>query len=414
MTAPVIETPESAEDRAAKEQFLAQEAARDRISASRDGARFHALMEGDPSAHRSESEADFDLAVMLFRGLGDEAAAVHDLMQQSGLARPKWTANRTYLGRTIARARARARALGPYRAATTDLDAPPAPLRLLTPAELADPSLLQVPDAVGPWLTWRGELTYFPGREKLGKSTCAASDARGVAQAGGRFLWLTAEESRGRVVKRLRDLGIALDAMLIPDRWPRSWEEAEALVALARPDAVYVDSLASFLAAVGERIPDTSEGEAWHGLVLRFKRWATVGRQNGEPAAGVCVLEHATKEDGGYRGSTGKGAAPDTIVTFRAVPGEDRSRRLEVVGRWGFPSRTLRYRDDATGYEEVEAGRPSELDEDGALIVRAYRPGIKLADWMAATGLPHTTFHRARRAAMDKRADGTWVARPTF
>lgn len=398
--------------------FALEDAAWDRIYVSRDAARFHALMTGDAAAYRSPSEADFDLALMLARGFGDDAAKIHDLMTASGLKRAKWSAHRTYLAGTIRRAIRRAAALGPYpQPSPRQLDAwdarptpreeiaaaGPPPFRLLTPAELEDPSLLQTPEALSPWLAWRGELSLLVGREKLaGKSTLAASDA---ARSGRRFLWLSAEESRGRVVKRLADLRVPYDRMLVPDRWPRSWGEVEALVAEAQPDIVYVDSLASFLMAVDGRVPDTSEGEAWQAKVLRFKAWAERG------AGAVVALLHATKADGTYRGSTGIGAAPDTIVTMREVDGDAASRRLETIGRWGFPSRGVRFAGDAAGYEDAAVGRPSEADENAAAVVGSYVPGIKAKDWQAASGLPETTFYRARKAAMEERQDGTWGVR---
>jgi len=420
------------------ELFGAEERAWDRIYATRDSGRLEALLAGERLNYSSDSEADRDLEVILLRAFGDPAK-VKEIMEASprgALRRGKWHEGRgaiSFLEYDIRRALTRARMLGPYKVpdlktlvawdskeaaeqrTTAEVAAQQQqPLRLLTLAELQDPSLLKVPDAIGPWLTWRGELTYFPGREKLGKSSCAASDARGIAAAGSRFLWLTAEESRGRVVKRLRDLGIPLAAMLVPDRWPRSWDEVEALITAEQPDAVYVDSLASYLAGVGERIPDTSEGEAWHGLMLRFKRWTTVGRQIDSPAAGVCVLEHGAKESGQYRGSTGKAAAADVIVTFLPVTGDERARRLDVLGRWGFPSRSVRFVSDEAGYEDVRTGRPSGLDDDAAKVIEAYEPGISTAQWREATGLSQTTFYRARREAMETRPDGTWVARSSF
>src|SRR2546430_12851868 len=42
-----------------------------------------------------------------------------------------------------------------------------------------------------------------------------------------------------------------------------------------------------------------------------------------------------SKADGSYRGSTGIGAAPDTIFTMRDDPDDKARRWLDAVGRWG-------------------------------------------------------------------------------
>src|SRR5207253_3015438 len=95
-----------------------------------------------------------------------------------------------------------------------------------------------------------------------------------------------------------------------------SWEEVEDVIQRRQPDAVYVDSQASFLYAVDGEVPQTSELEKWQSKGLRFKGWAHLVPDH---LAGVCVLAHAKKSDGNYAGSVGIGAAADTIITIRIV-----------------------------------------------------------------------------------------------
>ena len=309
------------------------------------------------------------------------------------------------------------------RAALANGSAPaaePEPLRIDTLAALsADPALLTVPKPLSRWLVWNGELTVLVGREKFGKSTLVTDDAIAALSGGHRVLWVTAEEGRNLIVTRFAARGCKSADVLVPNRWPRSWTEVEAIIADTKPGAVYVDSLSSFLMAVEGRVPETSEGERWHALVLRFKGWTRIG------AGGVCVLLHATKADGSYRGSTGIGAAPDTIVTMRAVPSDEHGRFLETVGRWGFPSKTVRYAGEREGY--VDASDAPERRPDVRSLTRqeqkvydALTGAVTSLEWERAAGVPHATFRRAREYLVHERE---WVeydddtgryARPAF
>lgn len=279
------------------------------------------------------------------------------------------------------------------------------PLTVDTLADLAaDPALLRVPSPLSRWLIWSGELTVLVGREKFGKSTLVTDDAIAALGGGHKVLWVTAEEGRNLIVKRFADRKCQSDGVLVPNRWPRSWAEVEAIIAETKPGAVYVDSLSSFLMAVEGSVPDTSEGERWHALVLRFKGWTRIG------AGGVCVLLHATKADGSYRGSTGIGAAPDAIITMRPSPDDERARRLETIGRWGFPSKTVRYAGEREGYVDApDAPEPRPetrpLSKKRREILAALRGAMTYAAWKTAAGdPPKQTFSNAVRELV-----GTWV-----
>jgi len=229
------------------------------------------------------------------------------------------------------------------------------------------------------------------GREKLaGKSTLAASDAARAAKAGHTVLWIDAEQGHNRVGSRFVELGAPLERLVTLRRWPQAWADVEDVLARRQPAAIYVDSLSSFLMIVEGKVPDTSEGEKWQALVGRFKRWATAG-------AGVCVLLHATKADGNYRGSTGIGAAPDVILTMRDDPADPCRRWLDVRGRWGFPAQCVRFEGEATGYRTVDgatapAASGPKISTARATILKALKPGMKWAEWKAAYGGNPNTF----------------------
>jgi hypothetical protein len=320
------------------------EALRKQIFRTKDKKRFHRLFHVGEQEERKQSEGDFDLACILCRNTADNAQ-VERMMWASRMRRNKWTEHTGLVALTIANAREAEP--GPV---MVEADGLPLDITALELATNAD--LLKVPDALSPWLTWRGEYSMLVGREKLaGKSTAAASDARGALQAGLRVLWVTAEESQNRVLKRFADLQAPLGNLILLRRWPQSWEEVEAVIQRRQPHLIYVDSLASFLFAVDGEVPQTSELEKWQAKGLRFKRWATLA----EPA-GVCVLVHANKATGDYAGSVGIGAAADTIITMRTVANRPSDRLLDTRGRWGFPSRTLRFVDAVQGYVDAPDG----------------------------------------------------------
>lgn len=293
----------------------------------------------------------------------------------------------------------------------------------VTALELANnPALLQVPASLSPWLVWRGEYNILVGREKLaGKSTLAGSDAVAALKAGLVVLWLTAEESQNRVVKRFADLQAPLGKLILLRRWPQSWDEVEAVIRRRKPDAIYVDSQSSFLFAVDGEVPQTSELEKWQAKGLRFKSWSQL-----VPAhlAGVCVLVHAKKGDGTYAGSVGIGAAADTIITMRDVDKHPTARRLEMKGRWGFPSEVVRYVDDVQGYVSAADldGAQLALEQTKAVpkgqlkkIFDALKPGMTYSEWEQAYGGAHETFKSGVRRLKERDLvtqhpqNGTWA-----
>jgi len=271
------------------------------------------------------------------------------------------------------------------------------PLDVTVAALAEDPALLQGPEAISPWLTWRGQLTLLVGREKLaGKSTLAASDAARAAKAGHTVLWVDAEQGHNRVVSRFVSLGAPLDRLVTLRRWPQAWAEVEDVITRRHPDAIYIDSVSSFLMAVEGKVPETSEGEKWQALVGRFKQWTQLGPR----AAGVCGLLHATKADGNYRGSTGIGAAPDVILTMRTDPQDTARRWLDCIGRWGFPSRCVRFEGEAKGYASLDgalppAGPGPKMSETRHKVLTALTGTMTWGEWREAYGGNQSTFNHA-------------------
>lgn len=371
-----------------------------RLFAERNPKAFHKLYIGGAKASDDDSSLDYWLASELAQVVGNNPERIKSLMRLSVISREggKWTKNRGYLDRTVYTAIHQLKNGTGTDAPALINDGKPFIGRTLGEYR-AHPELLRVPERISPYLIWRNQLTLLSAREKLGgKSTLAASDARGAVDVGRTVLWISADEDLNRIVKRLHDLGLPDEGVIIPERWPRSWEECEALIADKKPDAVYVDTLGSFLFAVEGRVPLPAEGEKWQAKVLRFKTWTTLG------AGGVCVLGHSAKENGNARGSTGITAAPDMLVTMRDVETDPTHRRLEIIGRWGFPSPTVRWLDDVRGYEAVpleeiraRAGNkePKLTKARRAALKALDHAGMKYNDWRDASGVSPSTFATA-------------------
>ena len=77
----------------------------ERAMNAKDGAKFHALWNGDTSGYRSQSEADLALCRLLAFWCGNDPARIERLFSQSALGqREKWRTRADYRERTIAEA----------------------------------------------------------------------------------------------------------------------------------------------------------------------------------------------------------------------------------------------------------------------------------------------------------------------
>lgn len=228
-------------------------------------------------------------------------------------------------------------------------------------------------------MAWRGDVTCFAGREKHGKSTFATTDISEAVEAGRSALWVSCEESSNLILHRFQKAECGgMSRVWLPEARPRSWADVEEWLTENRPDYVLIDTLSSFLSAVGEAIPDHSEGERWQAVIQRFKALAE------DYECGVVVIHHLAKNSGEVRGSTGITGGVDNIITLTPLGKVDQpGRRLERSrSRWGHSDLELVF--DGMRYGVVEHGR-----FDGSLMLRVYlairrSPGIGSNDLKTA------------------------------
>ena len=350
-----------------------------------------------PAADPDESASDFQLACELAKVSGNDPDRIERLMRASRFGRSKWERRGdSYLARTI-----RAAIASVHRDAINRPESIAPPLTLLSVRSVAWESQ---PKEKLPYLAWAGYVTLFVGREKDGKTTFASWAVVQGALAGFETVWLSTDERSAMIGARFvsfakqisltkSDRNALLDRIRVLSRDPRSWDEVEALWNGGwRPHVIVVDTLASFLMAVDGRVPQTSEGEAWQAKVQQFKKWII-----GAESSAVVLLTHASKAEGEYRGSTGIGAAPDAIITYRGGQRESSMRRADRVGRFGIGNATvlLRYLGDETpSFEEVEEG--SVADE------RAQR------DPFGRSNVPKVLLDLLRRAGTEGLIGAEW------
>jgi hypothetical protein len=218
---------------------------------------------------------------------------------------------------------------------------------------LTDPAISAILQIVVPYLAAAGRLTLLVAREKLGKSTharaAAAAVSRGATFLGqatiqGPVLWMVLEELLADVVFKLHAFDPdASETHLLQPTLERRFEELREEVAAVRPRLLVIDTLASY--AEGEDA-DENSSMAWTRLLNQLRRLAE------EFNVAVLLLHHATKHNGGYRGSTAIGASVDQIIEMHDVEASD-VRQLRCKGRWDIPDYNVRYDKDASSFEYV-------------------------------------------------------------
>lgn len=200
---------------------------------------------------------------------------------------------------------------------------------------LADPSLLEMPEAVVPGLAWAGRLTMVAAREKAGKSTlvawAAAAVSRGRDWLGDRttaapVLWVGMEEALGDAVRRFgeADADPAMVHVLDGPALPYGHQDILAAVERVKPALIVVDSLAAY---GNGRVEDWSSAGNVTPIMLEL---LTLARQSG---AAVVLLHHAAKASGSYRDSTAIGAVVDVILSLEIVDADSPVRKIRAVGR---------------------------------------------------------------------------------
>ena len=142
---------------------------------------------------------------------------------------------------------------------------------------LTDPSLLEEPEVLIPYLAVASRITLLSGREKSGKSTLTAqliADATTGRPIFGQpasprvsVLWYAIDEPLGDTVRRLQTLGADLDHLFISDA-PRTWQElveclAEDLAEHPGVSLVVIDTLSRLLSTVDVNSSEKVEPVLW-------------------------------------------------------------------------------------------------------------------------------------------------------
>jgi DNA repair protein RadA/Sms len=202
-----------------------------------------------------------------------------------------------------------------------------------------------------------GSVTLVGGEPGVGKSTLLTQVAAAVAHAGGRVLYVSAEESSQQV--RLR--AERLDALA-----PRLWLAAEVSLPhivghldAVRPDVVIVDSI--------QTVHDPDLGSA-PGSVVQVRECAhRLVREAKDRNVAVVLVGHVTK-DGGLAGPRVLEHVVDTVLSFEG----DHHHALRLV-------RAVKHRFGSTNevglFEMSEAGLVPVPDAS-ALFLADRRPGV--------------------------------------
>lgn len=274
---------------------------------------------------------------------------------------------------------------------------PSRPLRSKSLATLLkDSALSAVLVVVVPFLAVSGRLTLFVAREKFGKSTflraAAAAVSRGAKFLGqptiqGPVLWMVLEELLADAVFKLQKFDPDLEnSFLLQASLERRFEELKQEVAALRPRLLVIDTLASY--AEGEDA-DENSSMAWTRLLNQLRRLAE------EFDVAVVLLHHATKRDGGYRGSSAIGASVDQIVEMHEASASN-ERSFTCKGRWEIPDYRVRFDKDASKFEFL--GPVLERTDDTVSTAAKRR----MRDWLSShpnSGKTDITAQAGCRAA---------------
>jgi DNA repair protein RadA/Sms len=202
-----------------------------------------------------------------------------------------------------------------------------------------------------------GSVTVLGGEPGIGKSTLLTQVAAAMANAGGRVLYVAAEESSQQV--RLR--AERLDAVA-----PRLWLAAEtnlphvvAHLDAVKPDVVIVDSI--------QTVHDPELGSA-PGSVVQVRECAyRLVREAKERGVAIVLVGHVTK-DGNLAGPRVLEHVVDTVLAFEG----DQHHALRIV-------RAVKHRFGSTNevglFEMTDAGLV-EVPDASALFLADRRAGI--------------------------------------
>ena len=243
---------------------------------------------------------------------------------------------------------------------------------------LARSDLMAPPTPVIPNFVYRGLVTLYSSREKLGKSTLARSIAAKASLRGVKTTYLRLEETHYLVGNGLRRMG-ANDNVRVTNPQSPTLEALEADILANGTQVLVVDTLSAWLALNG--VTDENSAGAVAPVMLA---WQQLAQRTG---VGILLIFHNNKDDK-YRGSTAFGGNADVLINM-TVKDNDPRRRFAVTGRVYVEDFKMRF--DGTHYQYVDGcGEPS--------IERLYQ---------AIHNTPYMGTLKIRRAMTGQRSEKT-------
>ncbi|MFC1628426.1 AAA family ATPase [Gemmatimonadota bacterium] len=235
-----------------------------------------------------------------------------------------------------------------------------------------NPDLFKPPVHVADRFAFEGRVTLLAAREKTGKSTIAsfitACVSRGRPFIGspikqGVVLYISLEENRGELCRRLKDFDANPGTIYILDRIENPFGDLAWAAEEIRPALIVIDSLP---ALVCSKNPESGSAADWTPIMQEITQ---VARRS---ESAILLLHHASKSTGHYRDSTAIGAGVDLIIEMHEKG--NNSRRFECKGRWDTKNFDLEYNDE--NKNELYTLRQEDLPlEQRVILVICNNPG---------------------------------------
>ena len=202
-----------------------------------------------------------------------------------------------------------------------------------------------------------GSVTLVGGEPGVGKSTLLTQAAAAMAHAGGRVLYVTAEESSQQVRLRAERLGALAPRLLLAaeTNLPNIVSHLDAV----RPDVMIVDSI--------QTVHDPDLGSA-PGSVVQVRECAhRLVREAKESGVAIVLVGHVTK-DGALAGPRVLEHVVDTVLAFEG----EHHHALRLV-------RAVKHRFGSTnevGLFEMSDSGLIPVPDASALFLADRRPGV--------------------------------------
>jgi bifunctional DNA primase/polymerase-like protein/AAA domain-containing protein/primase-like protein len=260
---------------------------------------------------------------------------------------------------------------------------------------LTDPEASKPPAPVVPGVAWSGRLTLVAAGEGVGKSTLLAAVAAAVTTGGeflgegcarGTVLWVLVEEHLTDLVRRAVRFQTAPDQLQVLERPDAPLVALEAEVNRLTPALVIVDTLHAFAAPL---VQDKSQSDDWLTVMAALARIARTTN------AAVLLAAQGQRATGSYRDSGSIGHGVDVVLNLVRPDKDSPVRRLErQKARWSLDDLQLElvgdtYQRGGTVTKKLSRRRQQVLD--------ALEPPMSYTEWHEASGVPDTTFKRAKR-----------------